>query len=139
MLSRTGSARATGGAADEGPDEGDASGGGAVRRRTLPRSVSLSSPAGAEMGWQPAPGTSWQWQLSSRPETLLDVDAYDLDGFDTSEAPVDRIHANGGRAICDISVGSWENWRPDKGRFPKRVLGRDYHGWPGRSGSTSAS
>ncbi len=102
-------------------------------------SVSLSSPAGAEMGWQPAPGTSWQWQLSSRPETLLDVDAYDLDGFDTSEATVDRIHANGGRAICYISVGSWENWRPDKGRFPKRVLGRDYHGWPGRSGSTSAS
>ena len=70
------------------------------------------------MRWQPAPGTSWQWQLSSRPETLLDVDAYDLDGFDTSEATVDRIHANGGRAICYISVGSWENWRPDKGRFP---------------------
>jgi hypothetical protein len=76
-------------------------------------SVSLSSPAGAEMGWQPAPGTSWQWQLSSQPETLLDVDAYDLDGFDTSKATVDRIHANGGRAICYISVGSWENWRPD--------------------------
>jgi hypothetical protein len=52
------------------------------------------------MRWQPAPGTSWQWQLSSRPETLLDVDAYDLDGFDASEATVDRIHANGGRAIC---------------------------------------
>ncbi len=60
----------------------------------------FSSPAGAEMRWQPAPGTSWQWQLSSRPETLLDVDAYDLDGFDTSEATVDRIHANGGKAIC---------------------------------------
>ena len=87
------------------------------------------SPAQAETRWQPAPGTSWQWQLSSRPETLLDVDAYDLDGFDTSKATVDRIHANGGKAICYISVGSWENWRPDKGRFPKRVLGRDYYGW----------
>jgi hypothetical protein len=93
--------------------------------------VPFSSPAGAETGWQPAPGTSWQWQLSSRPGTLLDADAYDLDGFDTPKATVDRIHANGSGAICYISVGSWENWRPDKGRFPKRVLGRDYHGWPG--------
>ncbi len=59
------------------------------------------------------------------------VDAYDLDGFDTSKATVDRIHANGGKAICYISVGSWENWRPDKGRFPKRVLGKDFYGWPG--------
>jgi hypothetical protein len=91
----------------------------------------FSSPAEAETRWQPAPGTSWQWQLSSRPETLLDVDAYDLDGFDTSQATVDRIHANGGKTICYISVGSWENWRPDRGRFPKRVLGRDYYGWPG--------
>lgn len=91
-----------------------------------------SSPAEAETRrWQPAPGTSWQWQLSTRPETLLDVDAYDLDGFDTSQATVDRIHANGGKAICYISAGSWENWRPDKGRFPRRVLGRDYYGWPG--------
>lgn len=93
--------------------------------------VPFSSPAGAETRWQPAPGTSWQWQLSSRPETLLDVDAYDLDGFDTPKATVDRIRANGGKAICYISVGSWENWRPDRGRFPKRVLGRDYYGWPG--------
>jgi len=63
----------------------------------------FSFPAGAETRWQPAPGKSWQWQLSSRPEALLDVDAYDLDGFDTSEAIVDRIHANDGRAICYIS------------------------------------
>ena len=89
------------------------------------------TPAEAEARWQPAPGTSWQWQLSSRPDTLLDVDAYDLDGFDTPKATVDRIHADGGKAICYMSVGSWENWRPDKGLFPKRVLGRDYHGWPG--------
>ncbi len=45
------------------------------------------TPAEAEARWQPAPGTSWQWQLSSRPDTLLDVDAYDLDGFDTLRRP----------------------------------------------------
>jgi len=92
---------------------------------------SAAAEAEAEPRWQPAPGTTWQWQLSSPPEALLDVDAYDLDGFDTSKATVDRIHANGGKAICYINVGSWENWWLDKGRFPKRVLGRDYYGWPG--------
>ena len=81
--------------------------------------------------WRPQPGTSWQWQLSSRVGTPLKVDAYDVDGFDTSEQTVARLHANGSKAICYISVGSWENWRPDKDEFPKRVLGRAYDGWPG--------
>ncbi len=105
---------------DEGPDEGGAPGCGVGRGRALTGGSPLC-----------VPGTSWQGQLSSPPEALLDVDAYDLDGFDTSKATVDRIHANGGKAICYINVGSWENWRPDKGQFPKRVLGRDYYGWPG--------
>jgi len=33
--------------------------------------------------------------------------------------------------ICYISVGSWEDWRPDKDKFPQEVLGKDYDGWPG--------
>jgi len=89
------------------------------------------SPADAGARWRPEPGTSWQWQLSSQPDTLLNVDAYDVDGFDTSARTVDRLHANGSKAICYISVGSWENWRPDKNRFPKEVLGQAYDGWPG--------
>ena len=89
--------------------------------------------AQAEAGgiWRPEPGTSWQWQLSSEPGALLPVDAYNVDGFDTSKRTVARIHANGSKAICYISVGSWENWRPDKNRFPESVLGNDYDGWPG--------
>jgi len=81
--------------------------------------------------WRPQPGTSWQWQLSSRVGAPLNVDAYDVDGFDTDRRTVDRLHTNGSKAICYISVGSWENWRPDKDRFPKSVLGRAYDGWPG--------
>ena len=85
----------------------------------------------AEGRWRPEPGTSWQWQLSSQPGALLNVDAYDLDGFDTSAQTVARVHRGGGKAICYISVGSWENWRPDRNRFPRSVLGNDYDGWPG--------
>ena len=42
-----------------------------------------SAQAAGEM-WRPTPGTSWQWQLSTRVVTPLDVDAYEVDGFDTS-------------------------------------------------------
>ena len=81
--------------------------------------------------WQPKPGTSWQWQLSSQPRNLINVDVYDVDGFDTSKRKVNKIHRNGSKAICYINVGAWENWRPDKKRFPKSVLGRNYYGWAG--------
>lgn len=94
-------------------------------------SVAALAPAEAASRWLPHPGTSWQWQLSSRVSTPINVAAYDVDGFDTSARTVNKLHRNGSKAICYISVGSWENWRPDKGRFPKRVLGNNYDGWPG--------
>jgi hypothetical protein len=92
--------------------------------------VSTSAEA-AEGRWKPSPGTSWQWQLSSKPQALLKVDAYDVDGFDTPKRTVDRLHRNGSKAICYVNVGAWENWRPDKKKFPKSVLGRNYSGWAG--------
>lgn len=33
--------------------------------------------------------------------------------------------------ICYISVGSWEDWRPDAAEFPDSVVGKAYAGWPG--------
>jgi len=44
---------------------------------------------------------------------------------------VAALHAQGRRVICYISVGSWEDWRPDASQFPAEVLGKDYEGWPG--------
>ena len=81
--------------------------------------------------WHPKPGTSWQWQLSSQPGKPINVDAYDVDGFDTPRRTVKRIHGSGSKAICYVNVGAWENWRPDKEKFPKSVLGRNYSGWAG--------
>jgi hypothetical protein len=78
-----------------------------------------------------SPGTSWQWQLSGTPvDTSFDVDAYDIDGFDSDAALVEDIHATDAKAICYISAGSWESWRPDAGSFSDRVKGRS-NGWPG--------
>lgn len=81
--------------------------------------------------WQPAAGISWQIQFAGDLDLSLDVDAYDVDGFETSAAQVGQIHAGGARAICYISAGSWEKFRPDKNDFPSGVLGKKLDGWPG--------
>ncbi len=75
---------------------------------------------------------SWQWQLQSppRPVDLLDVDMYDVDGFEATRRLVGAMHDRGIRAVCYVSAGSWEEWRPDADRFPAEVLGRS-NGWAG--------
>ncbi len=95
--------------------------------------VLLAGSPGADAAarWRPEPGTSWQWQLSGKVNTSFNVDAYDIDGFDNSSRTVGTLHRKGSKAICYISAGSWENWRPDAGKFPKSVIGNKYEGWAG--------
>jgi hypothetical protein len=81
--------------------------------------------------WQPAIGTPWQIQYTGNINTTLNVDAFNLDLFDTSTATITGLHAKGKHVICYFSAGSYENWRPDAGSFPAAVLGRDLDGWPG--------
>jgi hypothetical protein len=81
--------------------------------------------------WRPAPGLTWQWQIGNDDiDTSVDADVYDIDLY-VDQAIIDQLHAQGRKVICYISVGSWENWRPDKDQFPPEVLGKDYEGWPG--------
>jgi len=80
--------------------------------------------------WRPAPGLTWQWQLDEEVDTSVEAEVYDIDLYAPQEV-IDELHARGVRVICYISVGSWENWRPDADQFPEEVLGRDYEGWPG--------
>ncbi len=79
--------------------------------------------------WQPPARLTWYWQLQGKIQTHP-VQAYDVDGFDTSAAEVARLHSAGAHVICYIDVGTWENFRPDAKDFPKSVLGRP-NGWPG--------
>jgi hypothetical protein len=82
--------------------------------------------------WHPALKVSWQWQLEDPPRAsaLLDVKMYDIDGFEASKTLVAAMHAKGIKAVCYISAGSWERYRPDADDFPASVLGRS-NGWPG--------
>jgi hypothetical protein len=96
-----------------------------------PRFVTpLPTPHPPAPGWQPALQTSWQWQLNGRIDLSVEATLYDLELFDMSAQTVATLHAGGRRAICYVSVGSWEDWRSDATRFPEAVKGRS-NGWPG--------
>jgi hypothetical protein len=89
-----------------------------------------TSPPPAESWWHPEPGLTWQWQLTSKFDFDIKADVYDID-LHIHESAIEYFHAQGARVICYISVGSYENWRPDADLFPEEVLGKKYEGWSG--------
>jgi hypothetical protein len=81
--------------------------------------------------WSPRPTTApWQWQLQGKVDTRIQAAVYDVDGFQTPAGVVRRLHRQGRKVICYLDVGSWEAYRPDKGEFPRSVIGRRYSGFP---------
>ncbi|MFC4498934.1 MULTISPECIES: endo alpha-1,4 polygalactosaminidase [Streptomyces] len=96
---------------------------------TAPDDRSGSEGEGADR-WRPRPGIGWQWQLSGRLDTSVDVPVYDIDGFDQSEKTVTALHRDGRKVICYLSTGAFEDWRPDAGDFPGSVIGKG-NGWEG--------
>lgn len=80
--------------------------------------------------WKPTPGHSWQLQYAG---TLAPTTAsvVDLDGEATTKAQIAALHAQGKKVICYFSAGSYENWRADRKKFPKKVIGKPLPGWPG--------
>lgn len=81
--------------------------------------------------YRPAVEVTWQWQLTGTPDTRHDVEIYDLDLFETDEAVIAELHAQGRRVLCYFSGGSSEDWRPDDDRFTRADRGRKLDGWAG--------
>jgi hypothetical protein len=94
------------------------------------RGTTLAAPVPCAGCWAPDPVTSWQWQLQDAIDTTVDVQMYDVDGFEVSAGTVRILHDAGRAVVCYISAGSWENFRPDAGDFPNSVKGAG-NGWPG--------
>jgi hypothetical protein len=86
---------------------------------------------GETQWWRPGTPVTWQVQYVGEPDLEQDVEIFVLDGTDTPRSTVDTLHARGGHAVCYVSVGSWEDWRPDAEQFPAEVLGDPLTGWPG--------
>jgi endo-alpha-1,4-polygalactosaminidase (GH114 family) len=57
----------------------------------------------------------------------------EADGFDTPAATVAALHRSrrGRGVVCYLDAGTWENWRPDAGEFPRSLLGRPDGSWAG--------
>ncbi len=81
--------------------------------------------------WRPSVGLTWQWQIGDNDiDTSIDADVYDIDLY-VDQSIIDVLHDDGRKVIGYISVGSWEDWRPDQDDFPQEVLGNKYEGWKG--------
>jgi hypothetical protein len=93
--------------------------------------VPTSAQSMSDPYWKPAVGTTWQWQLSGALEISDQYEVIDIDLFDHDALVIEELHSRGLKVICYISVGSWEDWRPDRDHFPESVIGKKYQGWPG--------
>lgn len=81
--------------------------------------------------YQPAPLTTWQWQLQGVINTSYDAEIYNIDLFDSSAALIKSLQDDSKKVICYFSGGSYENWRPDEDQFKSRDLGKALDGWQG--------
>ena len=99
---------------------------------TAPNGIAQeSTPEPEATWWQPAPGTTWQWQLTGNVNLSYDVDMYDIDLFDVPQEVIDTLHEDGRIVICYFSAGTFEDWRPDADTFPEEVLGLALEDWEG--------
>ena len=95
-----------------------------------PSTLDPNVPPVTEGTWyRPGVATTWQWQLLGTVNTAYDVDVYDIDLFDVPESVIGALQAAGRRVICYFSAGSFEDFRPDAGRFPQDVLGNPLEGF----------
>jgi len=83
--------------------------------------------------WQPAPGTTWQWQLTGRIDLSYDVEMYDIDLFDAATTTIAALHADDRIVICYFSAGTRENWRPDADDFATSDIGNTLADYPNES------
>ena len=92
--------------------------------------IDSTTPANTEKFLLPLK-TSWHIQYTGDMDYSLDVDMYNVDLFDTNEETISQLKQRGVYVICYFSAGSYEEWRPDAGDFPKETLGNPLEGWPG--------
>ena len=52
------------------------------------------------------------------------VDAYDIDLFDTLPSTIQTLKNKGVKVICYLNAGQWEPNRPDASQFPTRLIGK---------------
>jgi len=82
--------------------------------------------------FSPAPGTTWQLQLTGNIDTSIDVQFIDIDMFDNDASTIAALHESGVAVSCYFS-SQYENWRPDSASFTTDILGNALDDWPGEN------
>jgi len=82
--------------------------------------------------YSPAPGTTWQLQLTGTIDTSIDVQFIDIDMFGNDASTIAALHEAGVAVSCYFS-SQYENWRPDSASFSNDILGNALDGWPGEN------
>ncbi|GJG97154.1 endo alpha-1,4 polygalactosaminidase [Cupriavidus pauculus] len=81
--------------------------------------------------WMPSLTDTWQIQLQGTINTGYNVAVYNIDLFDTPQATINALKAQGKRVVCYFSAGSSEDWRPDFSKFKAADMGNALDGWAG--------
>lgn len=112
---------------------GDDNGGSVVRvsEATTLSPTAVSSAVIDPTRWMPSLTDTWQLQLQGTINTSYNVAVYDIDLFDTPQATINSLKAQGKRVVCYFSAGSSENWRPDFSKFKAADMGNALDGWAG--------
>ncbi|MCO6382890.1 endo alpha-1,4 polygalactosaminidase [Oceanicola sp. 502str15] len=72
----------------------------------------------------------WDWQLTHPYDLDIDVKVLALDKDDHDRETVMALRSRGVKPVCYVSIGSWEEYRDDKDRFPEEALGEPLGEWP---------
>ncbi|AZG13251.1 endo alpha-1,4 polygalactosaminidase [Cupriavidus pauculus] len=112
---------------------GDDDGGSVVRvsEATTLAPTAVTTVDTATTRWMPSLNDTWQLQLQGTINTSYNVAVYDIDLFDTPQATINALKAQGKRVVCYFSAGSSENWRPDYSKFKPSDMGNALDGWAG--------
>lgn len=103
---------------------------------TVPASMSSETGSPPTSLWKPAVGSSFQIVLSKvvNPVAITpDVDAFEIDLFDTPVDTISSLKEQGKKVICYFSAGTADNWRPDYNEFLPSDMGNPMTGWPGQT------
>lgn len=114
---------------------GDDDGGSVVRvseaATTLSTSAVSQNTITNPTRWMPSLTDTWQIQLQGTINTGYNVAIYNIDLFDTPQATINALKAQGKRVVCYFSAGSSENWRSDFSKFKAADMGNALDGWAG--------
>lgn len=92
------------------------------------------SPTDSGEWTRPPVDATWHWQLQPNADGAINtsyaVTLYDIDLFDTPDAVIDDLHADGRLVIAYFSAGTYEAFRDDAGEFSAAELGEPLDDFP---------